>query len=193
MEKKKSKLIQGLEDYLNNTSEEQLKKDWAELEQYNQYGPEVKDCLELGRQHCKKDVTMIQKDKQQLLLQDLCARLPYSPICHIVDEDGVDIDDILTTSTINHFDVWVVEPYLRPMSSMTKEEKEELVDFGLAFWDNGKYTDDEGNTIIYGEKEIQLIPYIETYDWLNKHHLDYRGLIPMGLAIAVTKENNPYK
>ena len=30
-------------------------------------------------------------------------------------------------------------------------------------------------------------------DWLNAHHFDYRGLIPMGLAIEVTKENNPYK
>ena len=30
-------------------------------------------------------------------------------------------------------------------------------------------------------------------DWLNKHYFDYRGLIPMGLAIEVTKENNPYE
>ena len=48
----RSKIIQRLEEYLANTSEEQLKKDWAELEQYNQYGPEMEDCLELGRQHC---------------------------------------------------------------------------------------------------------------------------------------------
>ena len=79
------------------------------------------------------------------------------------------------------------------MSSMTKEEKEELVDFGLAYWDNGKYTDENGNTIIYGGKKIQLIPDIETYDWLNKKMFDYRGLIPKGRAIAVTEDNNPYK
>ena len=30
-------------------------------------------------------------------------------------------------------------------------------------------------------------------DWLNAHHFDYRGLIPMGLAIEVIEENNPYK
>lgn len=47
-----SKLIQGLQDYLNNTSPEQLEKDWQELEQYNQYGPDIEECLELGRQHC---------------------------------------------------------------------------------------------------------------------------------------------
>ena len=33
----------------------------------------------------------------------------------------------------------------------------------------------------------------DSIDWLNKNHFDYRGLIPMDLAIAVTKENNPYK
>lgn len=52
MEEEKSTLIQALEEYLANTSEEQLKKDWAELEQYNQYGPDMEECLELGRQHC---------------------------------------------------------------------------------------------------------------------------------------------
>lgn len=48
----RSKLIQALEEYLANTSPEQLKKDWEELEQYNQYGPDMEECLELGRQHC---------------------------------------------------------------------------------------------------------------------------------------------
>jgi len=33
---------------------------------------------------------------------------------------------------------------------------------------------------------------LKTIDWLNKNHFDYRGLIPLGLAIEVTKENNPY-
>ena len=31
------------------------------------------------------------------------------------------------------------------------------------------------------------------YDWMNRHHFDFRNLIERGLAIAVTKENNPYK
>jgi hypothetical protein len=76
---------------------------------------------------------------------------------------------------------------------MTKDEKEELVDFGLAYWDSGKYIDEDGNAIIYGGKEFQLLPDIETYDWLNKNHFDYRGLIEKDLAIEVTEENNPYK
>ena len=52
MSDKKSKLIQGFEEYFANTSEEQLKKDLVELESYNQYGPDIEECLELGRQHC---------------------------------------------------------------------------------------------------------------------------------------------
>lgn len=47
-----SKLIQGLQDYLNNTPPEQLEKDWKELEKFNQYGPDMEECLELGKQHC---------------------------------------------------------------------------------------------------------------------------------------------
>lgn len=47
-----SELIQGLLDYLNNTPSDQLEKDWKELEQFNQYGPDIEECLELGRQHC---------------------------------------------------------------------------------------------------------------------------------------------
>ena len=48
----RSKLIQGLQDYLDNTSPEQLEQDWKELEKFNQYGPDMEECLELGRQHC---------------------------------------------------------------------------------------------------------------------------------------------
>lgn len=58
----RSKLIQRLEEYLANTSEEQLKKDWEELEQYNQYGPEMEDCLELGRQHYKEMMKELDKN-----------------------------------------------------------------------------------------------------------------------------------
>ena len=44
-------------------------------------------------------------------------------------------------------------------------------------------------------KPIQLYKNIPfgLYEFFNSHHFDYRGLIPKGLAIEVTKENNPYK
>ena len=49
-----SKLIQGLHDYFNNTSPEQLEKDWKDLDKFNQYGSDIEECLELGRQNCIK-------------------------------------------------------------------------------------------------------------------------------------------
>ena len=61
----RSKLIQGLEEYFANTSEEQLKKDWEELEQYNQYGPDMEECLKLGRQHC---IEMMKEEELGILI-----------------------------------------------------------------------------------------------------------------------------
>ena len=52
-----SKLIQGLQDYLENTSPEQLEQDWKELEKFNQYGPDIEECLKLGKQHCVEMMT----------------------------------------------------------------------------------------------------------------------------------------
>lgn len=62
--------------------------------------------------------------------------------------------------------------YLRPMSSMTKKEKEEYQAFFN--YDGVEYPEDYTN-------------------WLNKNMFDYRGLIERGLVIAVTEDNNPYK
>ena len=72
------------------------------------------------------------------------------------------------------YDVDEVKPYLRPMSSMTEEEKEEYKKLQHCLND----------TML----TISLLN-----NWLNEHHFDYRGLIKKGLAIEVTKENNTYK
>lgn len=68
-----------------------------------------------------------------------------------------------------------IKPYLRSMSSMTKEERKEynkFNDFGSANLRRYEYED----FILY-------IPAFERIDWLNLHHLDYRGLIEKGLAL----------
>ncbi len=133
---------------------------------------------------------MTQQDKE-LLLQDLCARLPYGVMCNIgLDHplplrriyvyklDGVLLDFY---EDGNEYQVYLseVKPYLRPMSSMTEEEYKEYINI-----DNRSY---------FCPIDYAHIPASDRIDWLNAHHFDYRGLIPMGLAIAVTKENNPYK
>ena len=56
----------------------------------------------------------------------------------------------------NLVDIETVKPYLRSMSSMTKEEKNDYINTFTVMWD--------------------------AVDWLNAHHFDYCGLIPMGLA-----------
>ena len=83
-----------------------------------------------------------------------------------------------------------VRPYLRPMSSMTAEEKEtyerlkKLLVCKVIAADKGLY--DVSYCVDIDEDSH------EVFDWLNENHFDYRGLIEKGLAIEVTEDNNPY-
>ena len=120
---------------------------------------------------------MTQEDKE-LLLKDLCARLPYGVIVQYddyFDKDYPRKPKILTFTFLEacskEMDKWNPKPYLRPMSSMTEEEAQ---DMPLS-------------------EALHSSCYVGVIDWLNEHHFDYRGLIEKGLAIEVTEENNPYK
>lgn len=121
---------------------------------------------------------MTQKDKE-LLLKDICARLPYGVIIHVNGRDER-VDEInpfegIITCGFQSFSIDECKPYLRPMSSMTEEEKKEYAK--QLFADLGGVYED----------------YYKALDYLHTIHVDYRGLIEKGLAIAVTEENNPYK
>lgn len=119
------------------------------------------------------------QENRELLLKDLCARLPYG----VKVKDDMNRTYHLTIGNIYLIDLFhdngdyvdtPIKPYLRPMSSMTEEENveyEEVQGFDNVFWTSHT---------------------CET-DWLNEHHFDYRGLIGRGLAIEVNEENNPYK
>lgn len=130
---------------------------------------------------------MTQEDKQ-LLLKDLCARLPYGVKIlyegwdsdHGCDyelvQDFVGMDDsfIYTTwrgerkkHSVNYMKS--IKPYLRPMSSMTDEEISE-------FQKRLKIIQDD-------EQTLHFCNTVESIDWLNAHHFDYRGLIEKGLAL----------
>ena len=104
---------------------------------------------------------MTQEDKN-LLLKDLCARLPYETYIEIVDKNGNVHDEVeLGPEHINvarYDESTSIRPYLRPKASMTEEEYQE---FG---YDVLRYTPRE-------------------FDWLNAHHFDCRGLIEKGLAL----------
>ena len=140
---------------------------------------------------------MTQEDKD-LLLKDLCTRLPYG-VKGIISYNGdKDVFTLIGTyNTVLHLsdneacNVEDFKPYLRPMSSMTDDEKDGLSKFGTNDkWDeDGVTIETEGTTSVLLYYHCLYIPL----DWLNAHHFDYRGLIEKGLAIAVIEDNNPYK
>ena len=129
---------------------------------------------------------MTQKDKE-LLIKDLCARLPYKVKLNAnyfdFNRDGklFSINNnkelILSPERGYPFDVAIekCKPYLFPISSMTEEATRE---FNATL---------EWITTADGYSE-SVMTY-DSFDCLNKHHIDYRGLIPKGLAIDATGLN----
>ena len=128
------------------------------------------------------------QENKQLLLRDLCARLPYGvKVCTRfnagsryttnVTAISADRDYIQIRQNVLHpytgSSVEDIRPYLRPMSSMTEEEKEEYDKFFTTI------TAKEAN---FG-KWISPADDVALIDWYNKHHFDYRGLIEKGLAL----------
>lgn len=129
----------------------------------------------------------MEKDLKDLLLKDLCARLPYKPQVEII-EDGISITSKLTTTTIKYLEYgrWNVKPYLFPLSSMTEEQREEL--FTVVLNEQVSISDCSFNDMT-GYSEILTSYIIYAIDWLLKNHFDWRGLIPMNLAIDATNLN----
>ena len=138
------------------------------------------------------------QEEKSLLLKDLSARLTYGVICQVDDgaaglNDGklveIDISKGLVRFDADYYwDAYIddVKPYLRPMSSMTEEEEYEYHRYKN---NNLEIFNQEHHEII----KASALVFSNAIDWLNSHHFDYRGLIPMGLAIEVTEENNPYE
>ena len=140
---------------------------------------------------------MTQEDKK-LLLKDLCARLPYMPKIRIIyqqqgikgtDEGNVSCDAIEhVVNDLRNGIITDIRIYLRSMSSMTEEDNLSLSKhIGCSI--RAKY----GEIYFPNIEDNTLGKWDKIFDWLNKYHFDYRGLIKKGLAIEVTKENNPYK
>ena len=141
-------------------------------------------------------------EEKQLLLKDLCARLPYGVKMRYKDDSGYevlcqidtfykDVDGfrclLRTTGPYGAFqDLNELKPYLRPMSSMTEDEREEIEVFIFNKWyqENSCKIDKEGWIEILANYDVSGIDpcFCSDYvDWLNAHHFDYRGLIKKGL------------
>ena len=133
---------------------------------------------------------MIQEDKE-LLVKDICARLPYGikASYYGTEEECETCDEIECITLDGYVDIGQyslpiehIKPYLFPISSMTKEQKTECLK-GTSL-EISKYDE------IYGYSEYtDLECYLKVIDWLNKNHFDYRNLIENGLAIDATGLN----
>ena len=118
------------------------------------------------------------QEEKQLLLKDLCARLPYGVVIQITSDGGMveasydmRLDTGLLADLLHSEDDF--KPYLRPMSSMTSKEWVEFCDCSVK---------DEMSWVMTGNGQ-KLFPTYNREDYLNSKHFDYRGLIPMGLAL----------
>lgn len=128
---------------------------------------------------------MTQEDKE-LLLKDLCARLPYGVKVEVKNYrcNGEVRNVEIETLNVEHLTCPIerYRPYLRPMSSVTEEERKEYQSLCEIHFE----CDADANFMVY------YFDTIESFDWLNKKMFDYRGLIPKDLALS-TEVFNPYK
>ena len=131
---------------------------------------------------------MTQEDRE-LLIKDLSARLPYGVKAEYKNEIfGIEyVSPMYEEVKLDTHETWTVDvsevkPYLFPLSSMTEEQKQEYT-----YIMNYISPDDTDNwkegEFIYVEQFTQLMHFY------HKNHLDYRGLITMGLATDATGLN----
>ena len=127
---------------------------------------------------------------KELLLKDLCARLPYEVKVKFYDHWVDEYEIIPLTAKLLSDTVYIgdIRPYLFPLSSMTKEQ-ESYLHFNTKFRTT-RFGDlvvkvDEDNNYFYTDTS----DYLSLIDWLNKNHFDYRGLIEKGLALDATELN----
>lgn len=149
----------------------------------------------------------MKKEDIEILVKDLCARLPYNTMIHGVyayenpdydcgrDPDKIlysENDSVLLPSDIDWIEMYAadIKPYLFPMSSMSDEQREEFIKFSayeVRDEDCGRHKE-----LYYYDMvghEDKLYPNYDSIDWLNAHYFDYRGLIEKGLAIDATNLN----
>lgn len=150
---------------------------------------------------------LLNSDKE-LLLKDLCARLPYGVMCATTDNDGSlpNIWEIVKADMLNEdfflihdsyeasrtVDVKEVKPYLFPLSSMTEEQLNDFYATIRPVIEEALDACKIDKTEYEGERPITLKDIkagIVAVNWMLKNHFDMNGLIPMGLAVDATGLN----
>lgn len=145
------------------------------------------------------------QERKELLIKDLCARLPYGVK---VKEYGeiypVDFHNIIGIETTiqtykEHPDS--VKPILFPLSAIKEEleiDGETICPRNIIqiYFHHSFYIDNEGDIDIEGSEAsyVYLDEYLFILDTFHRYHIDYRNLIGQGLAISVFDlPENPYK
>lgn len=126
------------------------------------------------------------QEEKKLLLKDLCARLRYGVKISVQSWDEremeyIDKVDVLYSvngdeyiKSVNEdydFSVEDIKPYLFPLSSITEEQKKEL------------------QSLMISDSYGILYHTLESFNYMCKNNIDFRGLIPKGLAIDATGKN----
>ena len=130
------------------------------------------------------------QEQKDLLLKDLCARLPYKICAQIPDKYGgytsdiesIDIDGFVKDFEGTLIEIENIKPYLFPLSSITIEQEKELSKLGVSYGEYALHDDIRGLGIMVDEAYI-------FFEFCYKHHIDFLGLIEMGLAIDATNLN----
>ena len=124
------------------------------------------------------------QENAKLIAQELGSRLSYGVKIRVNDKietvEGINIlDNIVEFGTYMACDIDEVKPYLFPMSSMTEEQHTDMFNY----YHNAEIEE------VYASGDYLKAAYIgddKKYEWLNRNHFDYRGLIEKGLAIDAT-------
>ncbi len=131
------------------------------------------------------------KEEKELLLKDLCARLPYGVKVDLFGQSkeliGVLNDIISVGYDINDYEdapIEDIKPYLRPLSSMMQGEWEEMT--ALIYPYGRVNLNNKNELLLWLSVEGNDMPIIlmdNVFSWLKEHNFDYCGLIEKGLAI----------
>ena len=134
--------------------------------------------------------TNMTQEEKDLLVKDLCARLPYHPKINIYNDswEGCQIGEFDNELWCHHIEAFKcdrieIKPYLRPLSSMTEVEKGEIQlisDNYLDAWESAK------KPIERWKADAKVSS--RRAEFYNSHHFDWNGLIEKGLALEAPKD-----
>ena len=139
------------------------------------------------------------QEEKDLLLKDLCARLPYGvkgekytirideEFVPLIDVEIIIAEDIIT---LNGCPGYMIKPYLFPLSSMTEEQYKEWSDLAEEPLDEILTRNANGKKMSTLEHHLLIAKSLtDPVNYCYKNHFDIYGLIPMGLANDATNKN----